>query len=101
MARTKPAAKAAKPRAAKPAAPSSNVVPFPATVRERARARRRFHSQLHEDVFARAAKKGWKFIPPAAAELMQIHLRLNEDARAAVLTLAKAMYANKANHWFT
>lgn len=100
MARATTAAKAAKPRAAKQAAPTTNVIPFPADARERARVRRRCHDQLHRDVFARAAEKGWKFVPPAAADVMQIHLLLNQDARDTVLTLAKALYANKANHWF-
>lgn len=98
--RTTTAAKAAKPRAAKPAAPSSNVVPFPADARERARVRRRCQGRLRDDVFARAAEKGWKFVPPAAADLMQYQLLLNDASRDALLTLAKALYANKANHWF-
>lgn len=97
MARTKPAAKAAKPRAAKPEALPTNVILFPDTTRERARARRRFHCQLHEDVFARAAKKGWKFIPPASEELMRLNLMLRQEARDALVTLAKALCANKDN----
>ena len=95
-----PAAKAAKPRAAKQAAPTSNVIAFPADARARAKARRRGHDRLHADVFTRAAEKGWKFVPPAAADVMKIHLLLNQDSRDTVLILAKALYADKANHWF-
>ncbi len=73
------------------------VIRFPDTPRERARARRRFHCQLHEDVFARAAKKGWKFIPPASEELMRLNLMLRQEARDALVTLAKALCANKDN----
>ena len=89
--------RAAKPRAAKPAAAPTNVILFPETPRKRALARRRFHSQLHEDVFARAAKKGWKFIPPASEELMRLNLMLSQEARDALVTLAKALCANKDN----
>ena len=71
-----------------------------ANARARAKARRRGHDRLHADVFTRAAEKGWKFVPPAAADVMKIHLLLNQDSRDTVLILAKALYADKANHWF-
>ena len=98
--RTTTAAKAAKPRAAKQAAPTTNVIPFPADARERRRRHSRLRDTRYEAAFALAKKLGWTMVPPAAADVMQIHLLLNQDARDTVLTLAKALYANKANHWF-
>ena len=100
MARTTTAAKAAKPRAAKPAAPSSNVVPFPADARERRRRRSRLGDDQRRAAFALAKDMGWTMVPPAAKDVMQYQLLLNDASRDALLTLAKALYANKANHWF-
>ena len=100
MARATTAAKAAKPRAAKQAAPTTNVIPFPADARERRRRRSRIGDDQRRAAFALAKDMGFTMVPPAAKDVMQYLLMLNEDSRDTVLILAKSLYANKANHWF-
>ena len=99
MARATTAAKAAKPRAAKQAAPTTNVIPFPADARERRRRHSRLRDTRYEAAFALAKKLGWTMVPPAAKDVMQYLLMLNEDSRDTLLVLAKSLYANKDNRW--
>ena len=93
------AAKAAKPRAAKHAAPISNVIPFPAAARERTRLRNKLGDRRYFASVELAKEKGWTFVPPAAKDLMWYQLALTADAREPLLELAKALYANKKNRW--
>ena len=99
MARTTTAAKAAKPRAAKQAAPTTNVIPFPADARERRRRRSRIGDDQRRAAFALAKDMGFTMVPPAAKDVMQYLLMLNEDSRDTLLVLAKSLYANKDNRW--
>ena len=42
---------------------------------------------------------GFTMVPPAAKDVMQYLLMLNEDSRDTMLVLAKSLYANKDNRW--